>query len=84
MDTLKTGDFDFALPPELTPEPLEKRDGSRLLSSISGGEDAHKHFFDLPGLLNPGDCLISRFARPPARSSPRRDTGGEAELSAPA
>ncbi len=56
----KTHDFYFDLPPELIAQtPLERRDSSRLLTlNKSTGETRHLHFFDLPKLLRPGDCLV--------------------------
>ena len=66
---MKTHDFYFELPPELIAQtPLERRDGSRLLVlDKATGETEHRHFYDLPEYLRPGDCLIlnnSRAARP--------------------
>ncbi len=62
---MKTKDFDFALPPELIAQtPLEKRDASRLLVlDRKTGAWSHRHFYDLPDLLRPGDCLIMNDSR---------------------
>jgi len=62
---MKTHDFYFDLPEELIAQtPLERRDGSRLLTlDKETGEWAHKHFYDLPSLLRPGDCLIMNDSR---------------------
>ncbi len=59
---MKTSDFYFDLPQELIAQtPLERRDGSRLLTlDKSTGETRHLHFYDLPSLLRPGDCQIGR------------------------
>ena len=51
-------DFDYHLPEELIAQkPIEGRSGSRMLSIDNGGY-RQKHFYDLPTLLNPGDCLV--------------------------
>lgn len=78
---LKTKDFDFALPPELIAQtPLEKRDASRLLVlDKESGAWSHRHFYELPELLRPGDCLIMNDSRVlPARLlGSRVNAGGE-------
>ena len=78
---LKTSDFYFDLPEELIAQtPLEHRDGSRLLvlDKVSGATE-HMHFFDLPKLLRPGDCLIMNNSRVlPARLIGHRLPGGGA------
>ena len=57
---MKTSDFYFDLPPELIAQtPLERRDASRLLAlDKATGATRHLHFYDLPSLLHPGDCLV--------------------------
>ena len=78
---MKTSDFNFDLPQELIAQtPLERRDASRLLTlDKRTGEIAHRHFFDLPSLLRPGDCLVLNDSRVlPARLIGRRDPGGGA------
>ena len=62
---MKTHDFYFDLPPELIAQtPLERRDGSRLLVLDKGtGAVEHRHFYDLPEYLHPGDCLILNNSR---------------------
>ena len=62
---MKTHDFYFDLPQELIAQtPLQRRDGSRLLAlDKTTGQWEHKHFFDLPDMLNPGDCLILNNSR---------------------
>ena len=69
---LKTSDFYFDLPEELIAQtPLEKRDNSRLLTlNKETGETRHLHFYDLPQLLRPGDCLV--LAGPTDRTSAAR------------
>ncbi|MCQ4771348.1 tRNA preQ1(34) S-adenosylmethionine ribosyltransferase-isomerase QueA [Intestinimonas massiliensis] len=81
---MKTSDFYYDLPPELIAQtPLEQRDGSRLLTlDKRTGETGHGHFYDLPRLLRPGDCLVMNDSRVlPARLLGRREpTGGAAEV----
>ena len=80
---MKTSDFYFDLPQELIAQtPLERRDGSRLLALDKvTGETQHKHFFDLPSLLRPGDCLVLNNSRVlPARLFGRRSGGGACEV----
>ena len=62
---MKTHDFYFDLPPELIAQtPLQRRDGSRLLTlDKATGQWAHRHFYELPDLLRPGDCLILNDSR---------------------
>ena len=78
---MKTKDFNFALPPELIAQtPLEKRDASRLLVlDKEAGAWSHRHFYELPELLRPGDCLIMNDSRVlPARLlGSRVNAGGE-------
>ena len=83
MIFMKTSDFYYDLPPELIAQtPLEQRDGSRLLTlDKRTGETGHGHFYDLPRLLRPGDCLVMNDSRVlPARLLGRRPTGGAVEV----
>ena len=78
---MKTSDFDFYLPEELIAQtPLERRDSSRLLTlDKCTGEIAHRHFYELPQLLRPGDCLVLNTSRVlPARLIGHRLPGGGA------
>ena len=81
---MKTSDFYFDLPEELIAQtPLEKRDASRLLVlDKETGATRHMHFFDLPTLLRPGDCLVLNDSRVlPARLLGHREpTGGAVEV----
>lgn len=80
---MKTSDFYFDLPEELIAQtPLERRDGSRLLTlDKASGETAHKHFFDLPSMLKAGDCLVLNDSRVlPARLLGQRSGGGACEV----
>ena len=58
---MKTHDFYYDLPEELIAQtPIEKRDNSRLLAlDKETGAWEHRHFFDLPEYLRPGDCLMT-------------------------
>ena len=62
---MKTHDFYYDLPPELIAQtPIERRDASRLLAlDKETGKWEHRHFFELPSLLRPGDCLIMNDSR---------------------
>ncbi|MCD8212093.1 MAG: tRNA preQ1(34) S-adenosylmethionine ribosyltransferase-isomerase QueA [Oscillospiraceae bacterium] len=78
---MKTSDFYFELPEELIAQtPLEKRDSSRLLVlDRKTGELEHRHFYDLPAYLRPGDCLVLNDSRVlPARLIGQREPGGGA------
>lgn len=78
---MKTSDFTYDLPQELIAQtPIERRDGSRLMTlDRRTGETGHRHFYDLPSLLRPGDCLIMNDSRVlPARLLGRRLPGGGA------
>lgn len=80
---MKTSDFYFDLPQELIAQtPLERRDASRLLVlDKATGETRHMHFYDLPSLLRPGDCLVLNDSRVlPARLFGRRGGGGACEV----
>ena len=78
---MKTKDFYFDLPQELIAQtPLERRDESRLLvlDKVTGAWE-HRHFYDLPDYLRPGDCLILNDSRVlPARLLGHRMPGGGA------
>ena len=78
---MKTHDFYFDLPEELIAQtPIERRDASRLLVlNKTTGEWQHRHFYDLPDYLRPGDCLILNDSRVlPARLLGQRLPGGGA------
>ena len=76
-------DYNYHLRKELIAQfPAMSRDGSRLLfvdrqrSSFSD-----YHFFDLPGLLKPGDLLVVNNTKViPARLFGRKDSGGKVEV----
>ena len=78
---MKTHDFYYDLPEELIAQtPLDRRDGSRLLVlDKETGARKHMHFYELPQLLRPGDCLVMNDSRVlPARLLGRREPGGGA------
>ena len=78
---MKTSDFYYDLPPELIAQtPLERRDGSRLMVlDRETGEVTHRHFYDLPEYLRPGDCLVLNNSRViPARLLGHREPSGGA------
>ncbi|MBN1188335.1 MAG: tRNA preQ1(34) S-adenosylmethionine ribosyltransferase-isomerase QueA [Dehalococcoidales bacterium] len=84
MISLKTSEFDYALPPELIAQtPIEPRDSSRLLViNRRYNTLRHQHFYDLPSYLVSGDVLVfndSRVIR--ARLfGRRRDSGQKIEV----
>ncbi len=84
IQPMKKSDYFYELPPELiAQEPIEPRDHSRLLvMDRESGALADRHFYDLEGLLNPGDCLILNDSRVlPARLyGKKKDTGASVEL----
>ena len=80
---MKTSDFLYDLPEELIAQtPAERRDASRLLVlDKTTGAIEHRHFYDLPRYLRPGDCLVLNDSRViPARLFGVRPTGGAAEV----
>ena len=80
---MKKSDFYFDLPEELIAQtPLEQRDASRMLHlDKKTGEIEHRHFYDLPQYLRPGDCLVLNDTRVlPARLLGCRKSGGGVEL----
>ena len=81
---MKTTDFNFDLPEELIAQsPLSRRDASRLLCmQRQSGALLHKHFYELPELLQPGDLLVLNDSRVlPARLIGKKEpTGAAIEL----
>ena len=76
-------DFDYELPQErIAQHPMEPRDHSRLLVvDKHTGAIEHKHFFDLPDYLKPGDVLVFNDTRViPARLHGTKDTGAHVEV----
>lgn len=62
---MKRSDFFYDLPEELIAQtPLLKRDASRMMVlRREDGAIEHRHFFDLPSYLSPGDCLVVNESR---------------------
>ena len=81
---MKTSDFYYDLPEELIAQtPVEPRNSSRLMVlPRNGGEIEHKHFYDLPEFLKPGDCLVLNNTRvlPALLYGTREDTGAVVEF----
>ncbi len=76
-------DFDYELPQELIAQhPMEPRDHSRLLVvDKETGALTHRHFYDLPDYLRPGDVLVFNDTRViPARLHGFKDTGAHVEV----
>ncbi|MGE0123083.1 MAG: tRNA preQ1(34) S-adenosylmethionine ribosyltransferase-isomerase QueA [Vicinamibacterales bacterium] len=77
--SLRTSDFDFALPAELIAQaPPAERGASRLLAvDRASGQLADRRFAELPALLGAGDLLVMNDSRVfPARLLGRRLPGG--------
>lgn len=81
---MKTADFTYDLPPELIAQtPIEPRDASRLLVlDRSTGTIGHRHFYELPDLLQAGDVLVVNDSRViPARIfAHKAHSGGSIEI----
>lgn len=81
---MKTSDFDYVLPEKLIAQtPMEPRDHSRLMVVHRGtGAIEHKHFYDLPQYLRPGDALVINETKViPARLlGVKEDTGVPVEV----
>ena len=80
--TMRTDDYDYALPPELIAQhPAEPRDSSRLMVlGRQGGPTRHLAFSDLPTCLRAGDLLVFNDSRVlPSRFYGRRTGAGGSE-----
>jgi S-adenosylmethionine:tRNA ribosyltransferase-isomerase len=80
---MKTGDFDYHLPPELIAQiPVEPRDRSRLMiANREDGSVRHNTFADLADYLRDGDVLVFNDSRViPARLRARKASGGMLEV----
>ncbi|MCL2821002.1 MAG: tRNA preQ1(34) S-adenosylmethionine ribosyltransferase-isomerase QueA [Oscillospiraceae bacterium] len=76
-------DFYFELPPELIAQtPIESRELSRLLCmDRKSGILEHHRFYELPKLLQKGDCLVLNDSRVlPARLLGETEAGGAVEV----
>lgn len=80
---MRTADFDFDLPAELiAQQPAEPRDSARLMVLRCAERIIeHRHFSDLPGLLQRGDLLVVNDTRVMAARlfGTRPETGGRVE-----
>lgn len=80
---MKTSDFDYYLPEELIAyNPVPGRHGSRLMCvDRSDSSVNHRKFYDIAGLLKPGDLIVLNDTKViPARLSGRKASGGEVEV----
>ncbi|OGE20140.1 MAG: tRNA preQ1(34) S-adenosylmethionine ribosyltransferase-isomerase QueA [Candidatus Dadabacteria bacterium RIFCSPHIGHO2_12_FULL_53_21] len=80
---MKTSDFDYNLPEErIAYRPAAERQNSKLMVlDREKGEITHRKFFELPGLLKPGDLLVLNNTRViPARLFGRKKSGERAEI----
>ncbi|MDL2206338.1 tRNA preQ1(34) S-adenosylmethionine ribosyltransferase-isomerase QueA [Eubacteriales bacterium OttesenSCG-928-N13] len=80
---MNTSDFLYELPESLIAQtPIEPRDHSRMLVyDRATGQVQHKHFYDLPKYLRPGDALVLNDTKViPARLIGQRENGGACEL----
>ncbi|GIV83132.1 MAG: S-adenosylmethionine:tRNA ribosyltransferase-isomerase [Candidatus Roseilinea sp.] len=76
-------ELDYELPPELiAQQPVEPRDASRLLVCDRATQThQHRHFYDLPEFLRPGDLLVANDTSViNARLHGRKPTGGQVEV----
>ncbi len=80
---MKTGEFDYHLPPEaIAQEPAEPRDSSRLLVLDRSTGELHETVFrQIVDYLRSGDVLVLNDTRViPARLHGRKPTGGRCEV----
>lgn len=80
---MRLSDFDFDLDPaRIAVEPAEPRDHSRLLVvDRKTGAIFHRHFYDLPSLLTPGDLLVVNNSKVlPARLFAKSAGEGKVEI----
>lgn len=80
---MKTSDFDYHLPEErIAYRPAAERQNSKLMVlGREKGEITHRKFFELPGLLEPGDLLVLNDTRViPARLFGRKKSGERTEI----
>src|SRR5512139_3759986 len=80
---MKLSEFDYSLPGELiAQDPLEARDGSRLMVLDRGtGETETALFWDLPRYLECEDHLVVNDSKViPARLHGRKSTGAAIEI----
>ena len=82
-EKLTLAQFDYDLPRQLiSQQPIKPRDQARLLIlQRKSGEVKHKHFYDLPEILEKGDVLVFNDSKViAARLLGKKETGGKAEV----
>jgi S-adenosylmethionine:tRNA ribosyltransferase-isomerase len=74
--------YQYELPPErIAQNPVEPRDQARLLAVDSPTTHQHRHVYDLPDLLRPGDLLVLNNTRViPARLYGYKPGGAAVEI----
>ena len=80
---MKTSDFYYDLPEDrIAQTPVEPRDHSRMMVvHRAENQIEHRHFYDLPEYLRPGDALVVNETRViPARLLGERESGGASEI----
>ncbi len=84
MEIISRKDFYYDLPEELIAQtPLKERSASRLMVlEKDSGKIKHRHFYDIPDMLNEGDLLVLNDTKVlPARLyGYKEDTGGAIEF----
>ncbi|HNW88273.1 MAG TPA: S-adenosylmethionine:tRNA ribosyltransferase-isomerase [Bacteroidales bacterium] len=81
IPSINISEYDYPLPDEkIAKYPLPERDRSKLLV-CRNGHISDSHFYNLPGLLNPGSLLVLNNTRViHARLNFRRETGAAIEI----
>jgi S-adenosylmethionine:tRNA ribosyltransferase-isomerase len=79
---MRTGDFDYRLPPEMIAQnPVEPRDSSRfMVLSRADGAIEHRRFRDVGDYLRPGDLLVCNDSRVIAARLKGTKVGGGARV----
>jgi S-adenosylmethionine:tRNA ribosyltransferase-isomerase len=74
--------YDYELPPDrIAQNPVEPRDHARLLTITSAHDHEHRHVYDLPTLLQPGDLLVLNDTKVlPARLFGQKVGGAAVEI----
>ena len=79
---MRVDDFDFELPPErIALRPVRPRDAAKMLC-VRGDRMTDAKVSDLPGLLNPGDCLVFNDTRVIPAQLEGVKLGGQARIGA--
>lgn len=81
-DNRRLSSYDYSLPPErIAQNPVTPRDHSRLLVVDAPPHYQHRHFYDLPDYLRPGDLLVLNDTKVmPARLHGQGETGSAVEI----